>query len=130
MDRIELERGVGAPSVARGFVTEVPVAADHDEWADDARLLISELVSNAVAHTASGRIDVGVRVGDRSVRCEVVDDDSEHLPSLRRWSGGERGHGLRLVDAIADRWGHDAHPRGKVVWFELIRRGPADVVAA
>ena len=104
--------------------------ADEDELTEDARLLISELVSNAVAHTASGRIDVGVQVDERSVRCEVVDDDAEHVPALRRWSGGERGHGLRLVHAIAHRWGHDAHPRGKVVWFELVRSEPSDLVAA
>lgn len=29
------------------------------------------------------------------------------------------GRGLRIVDVLADRWGHDGNEQGRVVWFEV-----------
>ena len=37
--------------------------------------------------------------------------------------GPQGGHGIRLVAALADRWGSELHADGKRVWFELGPRG-------
>jgi len=76
--------------------------------ADDAVLLTSELVTNAIAHTASGRggkVIVTVYRADTRVRIDVKDDGSEHAP---------------VVHPVGEaRWGHCGGRRGRVVWFML-----------
>ncbi|MFL6055127.1 MAG: SpoIIE family protein phosphatase [Actinoallomurus sp.] len=79
-------------------------------------LLVSELVTNAVVHGAG---DIGLRlIRADSLLCEVRDDGYE-LPHLRRAEAtDENGRGLQLVSALAEHWGTQHTPRGKVVWFE------------
>lgn len=86
---------------------------------DVARVLVSELVSNAVIHGRSNpRLSVGagsggvlfVGVGDDDSRYPVVQD--EDVDSLS-------GRGLRLLESLASRWGVRPDPPGKLVWFEL-----------
>ncbi|MET7720714.1 ATP-binding protein [Streptomyces mirabilis] len=96
-----------------------------DSWGlpgltEDATLIVSELVANAVRHARADWIRVTVsRVGDRRVRLAVV-DKSRVLPQLRT-PGLEdvRGRGLHLIDELSDRWGTDPLPWGKRVWAEL-----------
>ncbi len=92
--------------------------------ADDAALVISELVTNAVLH-AGTPVEVSVRrmgqglrleVGDGSSRLPVVGAERpEELLSTRSMSG----RGLALVAATVDRWGADPVGRGKVMWAEV-----------
>jgi anti-sigma regulatory factor (Ser/Thr protein kinase) len=90
---------------------------------DDAVLLTSELVTNAVAHTASGtggKVVVTVYRADTRVRVEVRDGGSSRVPAV--CSGGtaeESGYGLRLVELIARCWGYRGGQRGRIVWFML-----------
>jgi PAS domain S-box-containing protein len=86
------------------------------ELTDTVELLVSELVTNAVRHGAG---DIGLRlIRANSLLCEVRDDGHE-LPSLRRAEvTDENGRGLQLVTALAERWGTQRTPTGKVVWFE------------
>jgi anti-sigma regulatory factor (Ser/Thr protein kinase) len=90
---------------------------------DDAVLLTSELVTNAVAHTASGtggKVVVTVYRADTRVRVEVRDGGSGQVPAV--CSGGtteESGYGLRLVELIARCWGYRGGQRGRIVWFML-----------
>ncbi len=90
---------------------------------EDAVLLVSELATNAIAHTASGqggKFLVTVYQGQRRVRVEVLDGGSAKAPVVRSWKeGGESGYGLGLVELIASRWGHCGGSRRRVVWFEL-----------
>ncbi len=51
------------------------------------------------------------------IRVEVS-DVSTLSPTIREPSPGG-GRGLRLVEALADRWGVESRPDGKVVWFEV-----------
>jgi anti-sigma regulatory factor (Ser/Thr protein kinase) len=83
-----------------------------------ARLLLTELVSNAVRHSDEAVI-VSLRlVGDR-LRVDV-EDTSDRMPLLRQPEDAEaEGRGLRLVDALAVEWGVELVERGKAVWFEL-----------
>jgi hypothetical protein len=65
-------------------------------------------------------------VGSGLVRVEVSDGS----PTPPRISGLDvetfGGRGLVLVDLLADGWGVDERPPGKVVWFEVGLRAPAD----
>jgi anti-sigma regulatory factor (Ser/Thr protein kinase) len=111
---------VGQVARARLFVGDV---LDGCPVADDAILLTSELVTNAIAHTASGRggkVIVTVYRADTRVRVDVKDDGSDHAPVAHPvGEARESGFGLGLVDLIADRWGHCGGRRGRVVWFML-----------
>ena len=90
---------------------------------DDAVLLTSELVTNAITHTASGRggkVTVTVYRDDTRVRVEVRDDGSAEIPVVRPHDdAGDSGYGLGLVELMAHRWGHRGGRRGRVVWFML-----------
>jgi anti-sigma regulatory factor (Ser/Thr protein kinase) len=104
-----------------------PVAVDRDVVA----LLVSELVTNAVVHSASGRADGTLLVSYQlardeldpkrlRLRVEVRDLGGPGYPRRCEHaleSSGRRG--LEVVEALASRWGVGRHPRGRVVWFEL-----------
>jgi hypothetical protein len=80
-------------------------------------LLVSELTTNALQHTA-GRFEVRVQA-EPHVRVEVRDGSAE-LPSLKDLaSTDENGRGLQIVTQLATSWGTRELPDGKVVWFEL-----------
>ena len=86
---------------------------------EDAVLLVSELVGNAVRHT--GAHVFGLRMMRRRgwIRVEVR-DPSRGLPCLLPVHGLDTsGRGLFLVDTLSDRWGVDLLPRGKTTWFEM-----------
>ncbi|WP_432058749.1 ATP-binding protein [Streptomyces sp. bgisy022] len=87
--------------------------------AEDAVLLVSELVGNAVRHT--GARAFGLRMSRRRGRFRVeVRDPSRGLPCLMPVQEMDTsGRGLFLVDKLADRWGVDLLPRGKTTWFEM-----------
>ena len=91
--------------------------------ADDAVLLTSELVTNAVTHTASGtggKIVVTVYRADTRVRVEVRDDGSDQVPVVRAYGlAEESGYGLGLVELMAQCWGYRGGRRGRIVWFML-----------
>jgi PAS domain S-box-containing protein len=89
---------------------------------DNAKLLTSELVTNAVRYGPKGpRADVCLRVlvRDGVVRVEVIDDGAGFvLPAPTHREIG--GWGLVLVDSVADRWAiEEGGPT--TVWFELDR---------
>lgn len=86
---------------------------------EDAVLLVSELVGNAVRHT--GARVFGLRMHRRRgwIRVEVR-DPSRGLPCLMPVQEMDiSGRGLTLVDKLSDRWGVDLLPRGKTTWFEM-----------
>lgn len=89
---------------------------------EDAALLTSEVVSNAVEHAATDTIQIRVFELESLVRVEVHDND-HRLPQRRSQAATAetlRGRGLPILDAYAANWGADAiDGNGKVVWFEL-----------
>ncbi|NUU17581.1 ATP-binding protein [Cellulomonas humilata] len=85
------------------------------------KLLSSELITNAVMHgPALGEVTIRVRDVDGQIRVEV-DDESPSPPQLRAVDpAAVGGHGMRLVDAYATRWGCDLRGAdGKTVWFDV-----------
>ena len=94
---------------------------------ESTRLLVSELVINAVLHAASPA-HVRLRLADGRLRVEVS-DDSPALPRRQPFSPtAPSGRGLRIVDALASDWGVEQRdgPPGKTVWFELTHDALAD----
>jgi anti-sigma regulatory factor (Ser/Thr protein kinase) len=90
----------------------------HD--VDDAALLVTELVANVIDHApAETSLTVEATASDGWLRISVADGSS--IPPVLRDPRPDqpRGRGLRLVQAIADRWGSEAYRDGKRVWFEL-----------
>nr|WP_240122112.1 MULTISPECIES: ATP-binding protein [unclassified Streptomyces] len=87
--------------------------------AEDAVLLVSELVGNAVRHTGARVFGLRMRRRRGWIRIEVR-DPSRGLPCLMPVQALDvSGRGLFLVDKLADRWGVDLLPRGKTTWFEM-----------
>jgi anti-sigma regulatory factor (Ser/Thr protein kinase) len=112
-------------SGARAFITRILAAVDKGQRVDSdaATLLTSELVTNAIVHTASGAPDgsvtivvVGVPDG---ILIEVIDDGSRDTPVVKADLFAADGHGLYLVQQLAAQWGYLRDPTGTTVWFHL-----------
>ncbi|MFB0618823.1 ATP-binding protein [Streptomyces sp. AGS-58] len=91
---------------------------------DDAALVMSELVTNAVVHTASSRVVCELHEHGDMVRIAVHDEGcapGEPHPSAQR-PDEEHGRGLLLVDALCRAWGAQGHGPGLLVWAELTHR--------
>jgi anti-sigma regulatory factor (Ser/Thr protein kinase) len=98
----------------------------------DAKLLVSELVTNSVRHAGLGPedyIQVTIRWSGSRLRVIVWDRTTDLALSpvvgqFRPAPGTDSGWGLFLVDRIAGRWGTSLDRRAGY-WFELELDGPA-----
>lgn len=113
-----VRRSVG---VARAFVRDLAVDLPA---VDDLVMVVSETVANAVTHTASGlaggRVTVVLMEGDGVYRLEVADDGAAGgRPHVKAELGAETGRGMRIVQALAARWGFRADGPRTVVWAEF-----------
>ena len=109
---------VSAP-VARKFVQGTLQGWMLDGLTQSIELLASELVTNALLHARSD-VELRLRRFDGRVRLEV--SDASPAPPRRRDSYGAEtvgGHGMLLVEELADDWGVERHRSGKIVWCEL-----------
>ena len=93
---------------------------------EDAELVVSELVANAVRH-AGGSVDVVLEVtGDVQHLKASVYDGSALSPEIRRLGAEEEaGRGLRIVEELALDWGTEEQQEGKRVWVDLGPRSSA-----
>lgn len=111
-----------APRVARSLLALLlrQWAVDDQDVADDAALVLSELVTNALLHCeGGGPITVRLELQDDRLRLEVA-DRSPAVPAQRVASpNAEDGRGLDIVSQIAARWGVEPRPGGKRVYAEL-----------
>ncbi|WP_052390447.1 ATP-binding protein [Streptomyces sp. NRRL B-24484] len=87
--------------------------------ADNVRLVVAELLANAVQH-AGGPVEMTLSAAGAAVRIEVVDGGAA-LPLSRPPHDAARpsGHGLFIVERLSTSWGVAAHPTGKTVWAVL-----------
>jgi anti-sigma regulatory factor (Ser/Thr protein kinase) len=83
---------------------------------DATRLLVSELVTNAVKYGGNGSVRLEVDADPGRFRAEVIDSGSG-FEVTERDGGQVGGWGLPLVDHLADRWG--TFQGSTHVWFEL-----------
>lgn len=108
-----------AAAMARRWLAEI-LEGWPEPQVETTRLLVSEVVTNAVLHACSD-VEVRVRMHDRGVRVEVADRlPSAPLPKPYR-PDAATGRGLRLLATLAERWGVSPSPDGKTVWFEVGR---------
>ena len=108
-----------APREARIAIARFLSKAQLSQLTEDAQLLASELVTNAVRH-ASGPIDVRAYVRDGFLRLEVGDSCVDEAPNPRQaLADDEDGRGMELVDKMSARWGWRACGHVKVVWLDL-----------
>ncbi|MFI8092284.1 ATP-binding protein [Streptomyces sp. NPDC086080] len=111
---------------ARGGVRETLTARGvaHDVC-DNAVVVTSELVTNALTHSAGDRVVCRLHLTADLIRVEVEDQArGPGLPVLRRpGPEAQNGRGLLLVDALSGSWGVTGSPGGpgRTVWAELRR---------
>ncbi|MET9445173.1 SpoIIE family protein phosphatase [Streptomyces sp. NPDC006610] len=109
---------------ARSFVRDTLQGWGYADVVDDAVVLTSELVTNAVVH-AGTTADVLCLRTESGVRIEVADHYPEREVPLQSSAVSmgspdrEGGRGLQLCAALAGHWGVDYTPTHKKVWFQL-----------
>ncbi|MEO7573203.1 MAG: ATP-binding protein [Acidimicrobiales bacterium] len=105
----------GSPRAARSFVMDWLQIWDYGCLVDSVGLVMSELASNTVEHTAS-EFTVGIEDLGHGIRVTVQDPAS--APPVPRTAAVTdlNGRGMTIVEALADAWGTELLPEGKVVW--------------
>ena len=118
---LTLPHDLDAPAMARNYLSTYAHWLPADVL-EDARLLVSELVGNAVRY---GRDEIILRLRAHPPGIGVaVTDHGEDMPTLpdgRPDPTAPSGRGLLIVAALASRWGVERieDGRGKTVWFDL-----------
>ncbi|WP_078939301.1 ATP-binding protein [Streptomyces sp. NRRL F-2295] len=117
-----------AAKIVRDFVGALLRTGAHAGLADDARLCVSEVVSNVYCHTRSELVRVEVLVGREEVAVHVTNDHTGPLPEPLIRPEGEGGRGLLVVNGLAASWGSSTRKvkarRTKTVWFVLTEPEP------
>jgi anti-sigma regulatory factor (Ser/Thr protein kinase) len=101
---------------------------------DDVVSVATELASNAIKHTASGRggrfaVEVARDAGPGVVRLAVADGGAPDGPRRIDDPSGEHGRGLLLVSRLSVRRGVAGDHRGRVVWADIPWAGPGGAAA-
>ncbi|MEU3693203.1 ATP-binding protein [Streptomyces narbonensis] len=134
--RYELTRSAGTVRACRDHTQRAlsewfgPAGAPGQVAAEDALLLVSEVVTNAFAH---GGVAYELRLdrADRRLRVQVSDTSpARPRPRGPHQADGTSGHGLYLLERLSAAWGWARRGEGKAVWFEVAvlpsgGRGPA-----
>ena len=117
---LDLEPEVSAARQCREVITAACARWGQDELAEPARIVVTELVNNVVAHAGTPMVvliatlgnAMSVAVRDRS----MVTPSAAGAPVSPAAAGGR---GMLLIDAVASRWGSLSLADGKVVWALL-----------
>jgi anti-sigma regulatory factor (Ser/Thr protein kinase) len=89
-----------------------------DEVIDDTELVVSELVTNAVAAGSSG-ITLTLELHHSHVRIAVEDDAPGTPVAQVAADTDDHGRGLMIVSRLAAGWGISPVSGGKAVWADL-----------
>jgi anti-sigma regulatory factor (Ser/Thr protein kinase) len=106
-----------SPAAARRLLLAA-LDGREDPVVDDAVLVISELVTNGVRHTRAVLL-VLVTIENHTLHVDVTDDNPTLPTPPDPEHDATNGRGLRIVDALATRWGITRTTEGKTVWFEM-----------
>ncbi len=116
-------RGASVGAARRLVRSLVPAWGFDEEVCGAAELVMSELFTNALVHTASEQILCVLRAQERrSLYVEVADQGGGPLGPMPREAGveDESGRGLALVRALTQAWGdRPGAAGGRVVWAQL-----------
>ena len=120
---ISLPPAPTAATEARSEVTERLAERLGKRALEDVRLLVTELITNALRHGSlnrGDRVSVRASIDDGVVRIEVTDPGRAGPVALRPPGPRGGGYGLYLVEQLARRWGVERR-NGTTVWCELAR---------
>ena len=116
---VDLPRSLTSVAAARRFVEQRLKEWKLEPLLDDALLISSELVTNAVTH-ADSSCRVRLSLNTARLRIDVLDAGAGTPEPLPLSQTEEHGRGLYMVDAITSAWGlEDVPGEGKLVWAEL-----------
>ncbi len=117
----DLPADLRSPALARRHVARILQGRQHEPLLDDALLLVTELVTNAVLHAGTSVLLSIDTTDDDSVRIEVTDRSPGTAPILRASTpdSSAGGRGLVLLNALATSWGTVHLAMAKSVWFTL-----------
>ena len=114
----KLRAHASSARAARQFLRRVLGEWRCDRTLEAVLLAANELVTNAIIH-AHSEVELVVRLRAQVIRIEVI-DAAEQVPTPRDTRDDSMGgRGLKVLDAVATRWGVDPLPTGKRVWFEV-----------
>src|SRR3954463_13094909 len=117
--RVSLPAHPKSAAAARKFILQFLTDVGRDDLGEDAGLLVSELVTNALVH-AGTQIDISAEIHGGRTLWVGVSDGSSHGPVPQDHGVlAANGRGLNLVESLVDEWGVDASEVGKTVWFKL-----------
>jgi anti-sigma regulatory factor (Ser/Thr protein kinase) len=114
---VELPRTRTSAGQARRWLEQqVPAGIAATRTLDDLKLVVTELVENALTH-GKGRIVLRLEKRPGVMRVEVCDEGENAAIKIRSHGTEIGGWGLVLVDRLSDRWG--AFEGTTHVWAEL-----------
>ncbi|MFF3816006.1 ATP-binding protein [Streptomyces bluensis] len=100
-----------------------------DETADAIRLVVSELITNAVVH-GKGPVTVALYHQPGRLVIDVLDDNPSAPHTSCAQSDDESGRGLALVGLLASRYAWEPSGYGKRIWAEIALPMAAPAVRA
>jgi anti-sigma regulatory factor (Ser/Thr protein kinase) len=122
-DGLRMHLGSGPEAAAEARRAIAKLRADLDPpLMETLRLLVTELVTNSVRHTAADSVTLKIAIGKSAVLTEVADTGPGFAPECVEQAAHEdTGWGLFLVERLAHKWGVKHDGPSKRVWFELRR---------
>jgi anti-sigma regulatory factor (Ser/Thr protein kinase) len=111
--------------MARFYIRAVLIYHHLGDYAEDAEIVTSEIMTNAVKHADAQTIGLELTRLEGSRAVVIVVTDPSPLPPVKRDQADdtESGRGLHIVAAISQRWGWRPHGAGKAVFAILNREG-------
>jgi anti-sigma regulatory factor (Ser/Thr protein kinase) len=121
---------------ARSFTRDTLASWNLADLADDATVIVGELLANAIRHAGIG--SPALRAAEPGIEATglglwllrdnegfmcVVTDPSDHAPALKQPGDcDEGGRGLHVIHSLSDHWGWSPlSGHGKAVWAILFR---------
>jgi anti-sigma regulatory factor (Ser/Thr protein kinase) len=109
--------------MARFYVRAALTYHSLGGYAEDAEMVASELITNAVVHAAAPVVSLELTWLEGFRALVIVVSDPSPLPPVKRAPARdtEHGRGLQVVDALSARWGWRRQDPGKAVYAILTR---------
>jgi anti-sigma regulatory factor (Ser/Thr protein kinase) len=93
------------------------------DYAEDAEMVASELITNALTHAGAPAIGLELTCLEGTRALAIVVTDPCQVPPIKRHPAAdtEHGRGLHVVEALSARWGWQPRHPGKAVYAILTR---------
>jgi anti-sigma regulatory factor (Ser/Thr protein kinase) len=107
--------------MARFYVQAALSYHDLDTYAEDAEIIASELVTNAIKHATAQAVGLELTFLPGAGALAIIVTDPCPLPPVKRTPSAEaeHGHGLNIIEALSTRWGWRPQGPGKTVYAIL-----------